>query len=48
VVGADGVARCSVEAGHERGLLTVFGKVEVTRLAYRRRGHLNLHPTEAG
>ena len=44
MVGADGVARRSVEAGHERGLLTVFGKVEVTRLAYRRRGHANLLP----
>jgi hypothetical protein len=44
VVGADGVARRSVETGHERGLLSVFGKVEVTRLAYRRRGHANLHP----
>ena len=46
VVSADGVARGSVEAGHERGLLTVFGKVEVTRLAYRRRGHANLHPAD--
>jgi hypothetical protein len=47
VVGADGVARRSVEAGHERGLLTVFGKVEVTRLAYPRRGHANLHPADS-
>lgn len=43
VVGADGVARGSVEADHERGLLTMFGRVQVTRLAYRRRGHANLH-----
>jgi Uncharacterized protein conserved in bacteria (DUF2263) len=47
VVGADGVARRGVEAGHERGLLTVFGKVEVSRLAYRRRGHANLHPADS-
>jgi hypothetical protein len=47
VVGADGVARGSVEAGHERGLLSVFGKVDVTRLAYRRRGHANLHPADS-
>ena len=47
VVGVDGVARGSVEAGHERGLLTVFGKVEVTRMAYRRRGHANLHPADS-
>jgi len=32
--------------GPERGLLTVFGKVEVTRLAYRRRGHARLHPAD--
>jgi hypothetical protein len=47
VVGADGVARRSVAAGHEHGLLTVFGKVEVSRLAYRRRGHANLHPADS-
>ncbi|HKA09530.1 MAG TPA: hypothetical protein VKI99_03585 [Candidatus Dormibacteraeota bacterium] len=47
VVAADGVARRGVEADHERGLLTVFGKVEVTRVAYRRRGHAKLHPTDA-
>lgn len=48
VVGAEGVARRSVEAGHERALTTVFGKVEVSRMAYRRRGHANLHPADAG
>jgi hypothetical protein len=47
VVGADGVARSGVEADHGRGLMTVFGKVEVSRLAYRRRGHANLHPADA-
>jgi hypothetical protein len=47
IVGADGVARRSVEADHGRGLMTVFGKVEVSRLAYRRRGHANLHPADA-
>jgi hypothetical protein len=47
VVGADGVAGRSVETGHERGLLSVFGKVEVTRRAYRRRGHANLHPADS-
>ncbi len=47
VVGADGVARRGVEADHGRGLMTVFGKVEVSRLAYRRRGHANLYPADA-
>jgi hypothetical protein len=47
VVGADGMARGSVEAGHGRVLLTMFAKVQVARLAYRRRGHANLHPADA-
>lgn len=40
----DGVPRPSVEAGHERGLATIFGAVTVPRLAYRAKGHPNLHP----
>jgi hypothetical protein len=47
VAGADGVIRSRVEAGHGRGLLTVLGEVKVTRLAYRQRGHGNLHPADA-
>ena len=47
VAGSDGVVRSSVEPGHGRGLLTVFGEVAVRRLAYRRRGHVNLHPADA-
>lgn len=47
VVDAEGVPRGAVEAGHPRGLHTIFGEVEVTRLAYRRRGHANLHPADA-
>jgi hypothetical protein len=37
----------AVEAGHHRPLATVFGEVEVTRLAYRRRGRPNLYPADA-
>lgn len=48
VVDAQGVARGAVEVDHRRSLSTVFGEVTVTRLAYRRRGHANLHPTDAG
>ena len=47
VVDGDGVPRGAVEAGHERSLATVFGEVRVRRLAYRRRGHPNLHPADA-
>ena len=43
VVGADGVARRSVERAHERQLQTVFGEVTVRRLAYRQRGAENLY-----
>jgi hypothetical protein len=47
VVDAAGLAHGAVEAGHARALETVFGQVEVRRLAYRRRGHPNLHPADA-
>jgi len=46
VSGADGADRANVEAGHHRGLLTVFGAVEVERLAYRCAGRPNLHPAD--
>lgn len=47
VVDADGVGRGNAEAGHERGLATVFGEVNVRRIAYRTRGQPNLHPADA-
>ena len=47
VVAADGVGRASVEAGHERALATVFGPVTCRRMAYRSKGHANLHPADA-
>src|SRR2546430_9700890 len=47
VIDAEALARTSVEDSHERGLATVFGEVTVTRLAYRARGHANLHPADA-
>lgn len=47
VTDAEGVGRGYVEADHVRPLLTVFGKVDVTRLAYRRRGEENLYPGDA-
>ncbi len=37
----------AVETGHHRRLATVFGEVDVTRLAYRRRGQENLYPADA-
>jgi hypothetical protein len=47
VTDATGVGRPCVEGGHQRALTTVFGEVTVTRLAYRARGHSNLHPADA-
>jgi len=47
VVDAGGSARVRVEAGQVRPLATVFGAVNVTRLAYRRRGQANLCPADA-
>jgi hypothetical protein len=41
------VPRGAVETGHRRTLGTIFGQVEVERLAYRRKGHANLHPADA-
>jgi hypothetical protein len=47
VVDADQVPRERVEAGRARTLATVFGDVRVQRLAYRTRGHGDLHPADA-
>ena len=47
VVGDDEVARGRVEPDHRRVLGTVFGKVTVSRMAYRAPGHGNLHPADA-
>ena len=47
VVGEDGVTRGRVEADHRRVLGTVFGKVTVSRMAYRAPGRGNLHPADA-
>ncbi len=46
VVDASGVRRSRVEPGHARALATVFGEVEVGRLAYRGPGQANLHPAD--
>jgi hypothetical protein len=47
VTGTDGVTRRSAEHGHARWLATRFGRVNVTRIAYRARGASNLHPADA-
>src|SRR5487761_1354081 len=44
---AAGIGHGIVEAGHGRGLASVFGPVRVTRLAYRSRREPNLYPADA-
>lgn len=46
VVGDDAVARRYAEPGHTRGLVTVFGRVTVQRIAYRAKGAGNLAPAD--
>ncbi len=41
-----GVVHARVEPGHRRVLASVFGQVNGQRLAYRHRGHRNLHPAD--
>jgi hypothetical protein len=47
VAGADGVERTRVEKGRGRRLVTVFGEVTVTRMAYRAPGAASLFPADA-
>lgn len=44
---AEEVTHGAVEPGHRRPLATIFGEVDVERLAYRHRGHPNLYPADA-
>src|ERR1039457_2704857 len=47
VAGEDGVPRTRAEKGRERPLMTKFGQVTVSRIAYRARGRPNVHPLDA-
>jgi hypothetical protein len=47
VTSAAGIRHGTVEAGHGRGMTSVFGPVRVTRLAYRNRREPNLYPADA-
>jgi len=46
VTGPDGIARRRAERGHSRPLASVFGPVEVSRIAYRAPGARNTHPAD--
>src|SRR6266498_784931 len=47
VTSAAGIRHGTVEAGHGRGVASVFGPVRVTRMAYRNRREPNLYPADA-
>src|SRR5487761_1832333 len=47
VAGEDGAARTRAERGRARPLMTVFGQVRVSRIAYRSPGRGNVHPADA-
>ena len=47
VTSAAGIPHGTVEAGHGRGLASVFGPVRVSRMAYRNRREPNLYPADA-
>ena len=47
VAGEDGVVRTRAEKGRERPLVTKFGQVTVSRIAYRSPGRPNVHPGDA-
>src|SRR5271167_4281091 len=47
VAGEDGVVRTRAERGRTRPLMTKFGQVTVSRIAYRSPGRPNVHPADA-
>ena len=47
VTGQDGVVRTRAERGRTRPLVTRFGQVTVSRIAYRSPGRSNVHPLDA-
>jgi len=47
VTSAAGIRHGIVEAGHGRGVTSVFGPVRVARMAYRNRREPNLYPADA-
>ncbi|MGH3237966.1 MAG: ISKra4 family transposase, partial [Streptosporangiaceae bacterium] len=47
VAGEDGVVRTRAERGRARPLMTKFGQVTVSRIAYRSPGRPNVHPADA-
>ena len=47
VTSAAGIRHGTVEKGHDRGVVSIFGPVRATRMAYRNRREANLYPADA-
>src|SRR5258706_507499 len=47
VAETDGTIHTRVERGHTRGVATIFGEIDVTRMAYRAPWSPNLYPADA-
>jgi hypothetical protein len=47
VTSAAGIRHGTVEKGHGRGVVSIFGPIRATRLAYRNRREANLYPADA-
>jgi hypothetical protein len=47
VTSAAGIRHGTVEAGHDRGVVSIFGPVRASRLAYRNRREPGLYPADA-
>ena len=47
VTSAAGIRHGTVEKGHDRGVVSIFGPVRAARLAYRNRREANLYPADA-
>ena len=47
VTSAAGIRHGTVEKGHDRGVISIFGPVRATRMAYRNRREANLYPADA-
>ena len=47
VTSAAGIRHGSIDKGHDRGVVSIFGPVRAERLAYRNRREANLYPADA-
>src|SRR6266481_2388871 len=46
LISAAGIRHGSVEEGHDRGVVSIFGRARAVRLAYRNRREAHLYPAD--